>query len=291
MRPREGCVYNPSPRLRRLMVPERVPRTMAFQAALEAPSPSSLARAAGISLLFRALASPRRLELLDHLRHPRTLEEAAGLIGVARTAARRHLELLTAAGILKSEPGPGMVRHYFLSPSLSADLQESFDLLSSGLQAGGHDGSGGRAAEVLQTRPWPGPDLATSAPRPRLACVHGPEAGRLIPLARPVPRGGWTIGRSPRCRIRLTRDPHVSWQHAVVQAEGEGVSVLDLFSTNGTRLNERTLRGERSRLVSGDILVLGRTVLVFQGLDGRSQERHGSGPGGDQGSPARGASR
>ena len=52
-----------------------------------------------------------------------------------------------------------------------------------------------------------------------------------------------TIGRLPSCDIPVP-DPNVSRKHAEIRPSGDGYVVIDLGSTNGTRVNGATV-GER----------------------------------------------
>ena len=70
-----------------------------------------------------------------------------------------------------------------------------------------------------------------------------------------------TIGRLPECAIVLD-DPNVSRRHAQVRREGDAVFVVDLGSTNGTRVNGVTVR--EHRLVAGDVISVGTTALRFE---------------------------
>ena len=70
-----------------------------------------------------------------------------------------------------------------------------------------------------------------------------------------------TIGRLPECAIVLD-DPNVSRRHAQVRREGDAVFVVDLGSTNGTRVNGVLVR--EHRLVPGDMITVGTTALRFE---------------------------
>ncbi|MGD0944302.1 MAG: DUF3662 and FHA domain-containing protein [Acidimicrobiales bacterium] len=70
-----------------------------------------------------------------------------------------------------------------------------------------------------------------------------------------------TIGRLPECAIVLD-DPNVSRRHAQVRREGDAVFVVDLGSTNGTRVNGIVVR--EHRLVAGDVISVGTTALRFE---------------------------
>lgn len=68
------------------------------------------------------------------------------------------------------------------------------------------------------------------------------------------------IGRDPQCAIPL-RDERASKRHASVLIRGAEVIVEDLQSLNGTRVNE--VRIERQRLVPGDAIRIGRSILLL----------------------------
>ena len=70
-----------------------------------------------------------------------------------------------------------------------------------------------------------------------------------------------TIGRLPECEVPLN-DPNVSRRHAEVRRQGADYVVVDLGSTNGTRVNGAGVR-ER-RLADGDEISVGNTTLRFE---------------------------
>ncbi|MGD1011458.1 MAG: DUF3662 and FHA domain-containing protein [Acidimicrobiales bacterium] len=70
-----------------------------------------------------------------------------------------------------------------------------------------------------------------------------------------------TIGRLPECAVVLD-DPNVSRRHAQVRKEGDAIFVVDLGSTNGTRVNGAPIR--EHRLVPGDVISVGTTTLRFE---------------------------
>jgi pSer/pThr/pTyr-binding forkhead associated (FHA) protein len=69
------------------------------------------------------------------------------------------------------------------------------------------------------------------------------------------------IGRLPESAVMIN-DPNASRRHAEIRRVGNDVVVVDLNSTNGTRVNGATVR-ER-KLVDGDQIVIGTTVLRFE---------------------------
>ena len=70
-----------------------------------------------------------------------------------------------------------------------------------------------------------------------------------------------TIGRLPECDITLV-DPNVSRNHAEIRPQGDGFVVVDLGSTNGTRVNGIAVR--EHVLSDGDTLAFGSTLLRFE---------------------------
>ncbi len=74
--------------------------------------------------------------------------------------------------------------------------------------------------------------------------------------------GGVTLGRSRQCEVVLD-DPNVSRQHAEIRPRGGSWVLSDLGSTNGSRINGRTV--ERPEVVRpGDEIEIGTTVLRFE---------------------------
>jgi len=70
-----------------------------------------------------------------------------------------------------------------------------------------------------------------------------------------------TLGRASDCQVVLA-DPMVSKHHAELRREGTEVVIVDLGSTNGTRVNGAGIR-ERP-LVDGDEIRIGATVMRFE---------------------------
>jgi hypothetical protein len=69
------------------------------------------------------------------------------------------------------------------------------------------------------------------------------------------------IGRLPECDVVLN-DPNVSRRHAEVRRRGNDFIVVDLGSTNGTKVNGAGVK-ER-RLTDGDEITIGNATLRFQ---------------------------
>ncbi|MDQ3338792.1 MAG: sigma 54-interacting transcriptional regulator [Myxococcota bacterium] len=104
------------------------------------------------------------------------------------------------------------------------------------------------------------------------------------------PKQKVTLGRSDDNDVSIN-DPSMSREHAVIHFGADDISIEDLGSTNGTRVrepaqwtpdldpreiaaSERQLeRGERVRLVSGAIVMLGTVMLMFQARPTRGRPR------------------
>ena len=108
---------------------------------------------------------------------------------------------------------------------------------------------------VLYQEPAARGRAAPRAPRRRAASC---AAARATTSSRePVT----VIGRSRRCDIVLT-DPNVSRQHAEIRRQDDGFMLLDLGSTNGTRVNRRDVK--QVVLQHGDRIELGTTEFLFE---------------------------
>ena len=98
--------------------------------------------------------------------------------------------------------------------------------------------------------------------------VHESEDGGflaelVLPDGRRVAVGSeaLVIGRLPECDVVLP-DSNVSRRHAELRRKDDGVFVIDLGSTNGTRVNGAPVREQL--LASGDEVSVGSTKLIFE---------------------------
>jgi DNA-binding SARP family transcriptional activator len=71
----------------------------------------------------------------------------------------------------------------------------------------------------------------------------------------------WVIGRDPTCEVVLA-DPEASRRHAEVRAVRAGYLLVDLGSTNGTRVGSQEIR--EHRLADGDRIQVGTSELRFR---------------------------
>jgi diguanylate cyclase (GGDEF)-like protein len=92
--------------------------------------------------------------------------------------------------------------------------------------------------------------------RPAFVVLTGSRVGERASLS-----GNALLGRDPDATVVLN-DPGVSWHHAVVQDRGEHYVIVDLESTNGTRVND--VLEKEAVLSPGDKVRLGSTTLRFE---------------------------
>jgi hypothetical protein len=95
----------------------------------------------------------------------------------------------------------------------------------------------------------------------------GPLAGKAFVLYR-TPT---TVGSSPDAHIYLFKDAEIDALHAQIHRVGSSHEVEDMGSRHGTKVADRAVR--RRRLVSGDQIVVGNTILEFEE---RSKQSHAS---------------
>lgn len=232
----------------------------------EEPSPVRHAELPATDVDFEALArdlaplgNEKRLALLHFLTLPHYLEEIATHLGMARQAAQKHVDQLLEVGVIRKQQGrreSGPVVEYVVVPQRLFSMSEDFSRLGV-LRP--------RGAEPLLMRTEVGPSDAGASPAegPALVLVHGMRAGAVFPLAGSP--GPWSIGRDAARDVPLDYDPYASSRHAEVHLENGRHVLVDAFSTNGTLLNwERMPRGGRSPLRPGDVVGVGRSLLVFR---------------------------
>jgi hypothetical protein len=90
-----------------------------------------------------------------------------------------------------------------------------------------------------------------------------PPGALLLPTGDRVPLGEYvvSVGRANDCTIVLA-DPNVSRRHAEIRPSGDGFVVVDLGSTNGTKVNDARVAEQQLR--EGDEVRFGNTVMHFQ---------------------------
>jgi Protein of unknown function (DUF3662)/Inner membrane component of T3SS, cytoplasmic domain len=96
-----------------------------------------------------------------------------------------------------------------------------------------------------------------AATRPAKLLIHEEGSAREVRMA----KGVLTIGRLPDCDVVL-KDKGASRRHAQLRVDDDVVTLTDLGSTNGTRLNGQQV--QTRVLQDGDKITVGTTVLEFR---------------------------
>lgn len=81
----------------------------------------------------------------------------------------------------------------------------------------------------------------------------------------PIRRGETILGRSPYCSIVIS-DDLVSREHCALRLTSDGLTVTDLNSTNGVRVNGVLIKGAQS-VQPGDVLTVGTALLEIMRMD------------------------
>jgi hypothetical protein len=160
-----------------------------------------------------------------------------------------------SSGLARPRPArPAARRGVDMGPAgLPAAVPERDELPAAGEQAeeeGGHTMIYSNAARVREAV-----DQARPARRAKALLV---VSGRHVI----VPPGGALMGRSRECDVVLD-DGSVSRRHAELRPQGDRWVLHDLDSTNGVRINGRTVHAPQA-LHSGDRVQLGSAEIVFE---------------------------
>ena len=229
--------------------------------------PNAPQRFAQLAHDLEALASSSRLHILHDLRAPKPLHEirvptaAPGPHGrpgrpLARQTVAHHLETLVGCGLVRRVEAGGDRAQFLLDAGQVFALIDTLRALAQ-LRP---------VAEVPADATLGHGAVAALLPRPpRLVLAYGREEGVGFGLAGPV-GAQWRIGRSEACEVRLDYDPYASRVNAVVERRPDGFAVRDVPpGRNGTSVNwERLPEGGERPLRSGDVLGVGRSLLVAQ---------------------------
>jgi len=96
---------------------------------------------------------------------------------------------------------------------------------------------------------------------PEIEFKEGPLAGRRLTLESRT----YSLGRRPDMDLPLD-DVAISSEHAELRFDNGNWAIVDLGSSNGTRLNGKPVSS--SRLSTGDFVQLGGSRFIFRGEDG-----------------------
>jgi len=97
----------------------------------------------------------------------------------------------------------------------------------------------------------------------KLTIVSGPETGKVFTQTQDT----FSIGRGEECEVVL-RDSTVSRRHCTIQRSGQQqFSLSDLYSPNGTFLNDPKTPVQTRKLYNGDQIILGNSSLRVELLE------------------------
>ena len=100
-----------------------------------------------------------------------------------------------------------------------------------------------------------------------LVVIYGPELGKRASLGQAV----FEIGRSSRSDLPIDQES-ISRHHARISYDGQRHVIEDLGSTNGTFVNDQTVK--RQPLADGDQVKLGRSILKYMSGDNIEANYH-----------------
>lgn len=219
--------------------------------------------------VMKALANPVRVDLLKALRSPKTITEIRlhprrkdGNLHpervMSRVTVREHLVQLLDIGVVQARRATRegrtvdvyIVNHRQLF-ALTEELRQLAELRPDGQTVG----------DATQEDPVEPPRFPEG---PKLVLAGGIPKGRVFPLNGDGER--WRIGRHRGAEVWLDYDPYLSSENAEVVRTRKGFVLHDLGrSRNGTYLNwEELARGAEAPLSDGDLIGVGRSVLVFR---------------------------
>ncbi|WFN34284.1 FHA domain-containing protein [Methanogenium sp. S4BF] len=227
---------------------------------------------AELSEYLEVLSSPTRLKILRAIeRRPMEIREIASEIETSYENTKKHLNKLTATGIIKKEAGLGRetakgvhpVWKFSLQPGGLESVITSLGVFSSGAVPAGFGDVASRVRTVKSI-------LTGGEALPMLLLTLGEEDGRVFPLnsdtialgredlpneARYTPATDIILPASYAAVSRVSRP------HARLSRTGEQWRLEDCGSTGQTMVNGVPLgRGEKRPVIGGDIIDLANGV-------------------------------
>jgi DNA-binding transcriptional ArsR family regulator len=223
---------------------------------------------------LKILADPSRLKLLALLRVPRTVEEIQlaphrPLAGqdrerpMTRQAVRNHLYQLSEANLVRvrlaRRDSRRSLQEFVLDPCMLFGIAEDLRQIATLESHAGMDPSETLTLQDFQESLW--------EYGPKLVHLNGPHEGQAMPLDSTRLRDGrgWILGRAVQSQLCVEYDAYVHLEQAELVRDPQGYSILDLRSApNPTVINWHVLgRGESQRLRRGDVVQVGRSLLLF----------------------------
>lgn len=221
-----------------------------------------------LSQYLKTLANPNRLELLWILRIPTAVpdihltpkrrdENLSPARAISRQSVLEHVESLEEVGLVDRLPEEGVKARRVINQARLFAIIEDLRALTAIRPSVRVDVDATLASATPAASLWP--------EGPRLVLASGPWEGRAFALEG---AGPWHVGRSRQREISLAYDPFVSAEHATLHLEGGGYVLEPAAGVrNPLRVNLAPLHpGERRRLRAGDLVHVGRSLLVAQDM-------------------------
>jgi hypothetical protein len=177
------------------------------------------------------------------------------LTGQNFQTTRDHIAYLMALSLLERQAGKSL--RVALSESAAAEFHQALGIAAAALPDVARDLATTLPDDItgdttVNLRP------AVVPARHHLVITQPESAARRVPL----PAGALTIGRASPSAL-LLEGPEVSRAHCRIDVDGDGVSVTDLNSTNGTFVNNKRLAGSQP-LRHGASLRIGHYVMTCE---------------------------
>lgn len=187
------------------------------------------------------------------------------LTGQNFQTTRDHIAYLISLGLLERQPGKSL--RVALSESAASEFHQALTAAAAALPES--------ARQLAAAAPEPDEDtlaeatlnlrsaqamqlIAATEPQHHLVILQPESAVRRVPL----PTGALVVGRAPPSAL-LLEGPEVSRTHCRIDVAGDGVSVTDLNSTNGTFVDNNRLSGT-APLPHGTLLRIGNHVMTCE---------------------------
>ncbi len=224
-----------------------------------------------LSVALASLANPARISILRKLCTPRFLKDLEVYVPsrdepdhqrlLARQTVKEHLDRLVKEEIVvaRTKKGDyGVATEYVVNQQRLYHLTEEFRSLAR-LRPPVHLNA--ETASVMVGR------QTSKIQGPCLVLVKGVDEGRVFSLTGRDENKEWVVGRNTDTDIVLDYDPFVSSKNSMLRSKRRGWTVEDLSeSRNGTAVNFDLIpKGQPVALQHGDILGIGRSLLLFYG--------------------------
>ncbi|MBI4393967.1 MAG: FHA domain-containing protein [Euryarchaeota archaeon] len=213
----------------------------------------------GLAKSMQLLSDPQRLRVVRGLIEGKSAEETLAADPKSQFAgtterlrkAREELATLKQGNFISTKQGDRVEANPQALYQLAQEIKRLATKGSSEVQ------------DLGQTVMAPREFTPMGARGPRFILVSGLGEGKTFPLA--VGKK-LVLGRATTADVSLDYDPFVSSLNSIIEEEGGRFRIIDVpEARNGTSINFRRIpRGSSAVLENGDIIGVGRSLLVFR---------------------------